>query len=266
MKLNLKVLLVLLLIMIPAFLAKAQIVTQDEDAKYATDLLKPGTLAPNFKLKDINGKKTQLTKLFKGSYTVVDFWASWCPDCRKDMPNIQRIFKEFAPKGVNFIGVSFDTELEKWKKAVEQYGLEYTQVSELKQMRDSELAKAYGVKWIPSMMIIDPEGKVVLSTVLSDKLEKSLTEVMAANEPKVDTHPEQLTIDGSKGALAAIIQKPELKQGEKCPMVIICHGFNGNKNAQILQLLADSLQRRGIASIRFDFNGHGESEGEFDRA
>ena len=249
--------------MAPAFFAKAQVAPQDEDAKYATELLKPGTVAPNFKLKDINGKKVQLTKLFKGSYTVVDFWASWCPDCRKDMPNLQRIYREFAPKGVNFVGVSFDTEDENWKKAVEQYGIAYTQVSELKRMRDSELAKAYGVKWIPSMMLLDADGKVVLSTVLSDKLEKTLTEIIAANESKVDTHPERLTIDGSKGALAAIIQKPELKQGEQCPMVIICHGFSGNKNEQMLQLLADSLQKRGIASIRFDFNGHGESEGDF---
>ncbi len=263
MKSNLKNLLVTILMMSPAIFANAQFTPQDEDSKYATELLKPGTEAPNYKLKDINGKKVQLAKLFKGSYTVVDFWASWCPDCRKDMPNVQRIFHEFAPKGVNFVGVSFDTEQENWRKAVEQYGIEYTQVSELKRMRDSELANAYGVKWIPSMMLLDPEGKVVLSTVLSDKLEKTLTEVMAANEPKVDTHSERLTIDGSKGALSAIIQKPELKQGEKCPMVIICHGFSGNKNEQMLQLLADSLQRRGIASIRFDFNGHGESEGDF---
>ena len=123
MRSKVKYLLVIILMMAPAIFANAQFTPQDEDAKYATELLKPGTGAPDFKLKDINGKKVQLAKLFKGSYTVVDFWASWCPDCRKDMPNVQRIFHEFAPKGVNFVGVSFDTEVENWRKAVEQYGI-----------------------------------------------------------------------------------------------------------------------------------------------
>ncbi len=258
-----KNILVLILVMAPIYYVYAQFQPLDDDAKYATELLKPGTDAPNFKLPDVNGKKVQLAKLYKGHYTVVDFWASWCPDCRKDMPNMQRIYQEFASKGVQFVGISFDTDRENWKKAIEKYGIQYTQVSELRKMRESEVARAYGVKWIPSMMLIDPDGKVVLSTVLSDKLEKTLTELLVANEKPVDAHPEKLMIEGSKGTLFAILQKPVLKQNEKCPMVIICHGFSGNKNERMLQLLADSLQQRGIASIRFDFNGHGESEGDF---
>ena len=257
-----KSLLIVAICMSPVFLAMAQSVS-DADAKYATDLLKPGTMAPDFKLKDVNGKKYQLSKLFKGHYTVIDFWASWCPDCRKDMPNMQRIYNEFSPLGVQFVGISFDTEQDNWKKAIETYGISYPQVGELKRMRDSELAKAYGIKWIPSMMLLDKEGKVVLSTVLSDKLEKTLTEIMAQGREPVKGEVEHLTIDGSKGALSAIIQKPVLEQGKRCPMVIICHGFSGNKNEQMLTLLADSLVSRGVASVRFDFNGHGSSEGDF---
>ena len=74
---------------------------------------------------------------------------------------------------------------------------------------------------------------------------------------------ERLTIDGSKGKLQAILQKPVLKPGEQCPMVILCHGFGGSKDGPMFELIADSLQAHGIASIRFDFNGHGESEGDF---
>jgi alpha/beta superfamily hydrolase len=72
-----------------------------------------------------------------------------------------------------------------------------------------------------------------------------------------------VSIDGDHGKLAAIIQKPELQPGEKCPMVIMCHGFSGRKEGALFELIADSLQSHGIASIRFDFNGHGDSEGEF---
>jgi len=72
---------------------------------------------------------------------------------------------------------------------------------------------------------------------------------------------ENVRINGSKGRLSAIVEMPTLSQGEKCPMVIICHGFTGNKNEKLHQTLADKLLARGIASIRFDFNGHGQSDG-----
>lgn len=74
---------------------------------------------------------------------------------------------------------------------------------------------------------------------------------------------EKIMVDGSKGKLAAVIQKPELAEGQKCPMVVLMHGFMGNKESVIERGLADRLENIGVASIRFDFNGHGESEGLF---
>ena len=69
-------------------------------------------------------------------------------------------------------------------------------------------------------------------------------------------------IDGDHGKLAAVIQTPDGKT--KFPLVIICHGFTGNKESKLLTSLADYLEAAGIASIRFDFNGHGASEGRFE--
>ncbi len=74
---------------------------------------------------------------------------------------------------------------------------------------------------------------------------------------------ETVQIQGSVGQLKAVIQVPELKAEQKVPMVIICHGFGGHKNAGLLKMISDDLEAKGIASIRFDFNGHGESEGDF---
>ena len=59
-------------------------VVEDLDAKYATNLLKPGTDAPDINLKTIDGKQFSLKSL-RGKYVVLDFWATWCPDCRKDL-------------------------------------------------------------------------------------------------------------------------------------------------------------------------------------
>ena len=108
---------------------------------------------------------------------VLDFWASWCPDCRKDAPNIVDLYNRFKDKGVAFVGISFDVDAELWKAAIEKYGMNYAHASELKKMREAEISKAYGVKWIPSMVLVDPEGKVVMGTVLWKKLERKLEQL-----------------------------------------------------------------------------------------
>ena len=242
---------------------KAQFGPQkDMDSKYATELIQSGTAAPDFKMLTPNGKKFQFKKWAKGKTVVFDFWASWCPDCRKDAPEVVRLYQEYKQHGVEFLGISMDTDVEAWKKAIAKYGIEYPQVSELKKFKETDIAKAYGVKWIPSMVVVGPDGEVKLSTVLTYKVDNYLKE-LTTGAYKASGQGERVSIDGDHGKLAAIIQKPELRQGEKCPMVVFCHGFGGRKEGPLFELIADTLQAHGIASIRFDFNGHGESEGDF---
>lgn len=69
------------------------------------------------------------------------------------------------------------------------------------------------------------------------------------------------SIDGDHGKLSAVLQMPDAQKNY--PLVIICHGFMGNKESLLLTDLANELEARGIASIRFDFNGHGASDGDF---
>ena len=228
----------LALLLMGATATKAQSAQPDFDDKYATELVKAGTAAPDFKMKTPDGKNFQFSKFAQGKTVVLDFWASWCPDCRKDAPEVVRMYKAYRPFGIEFIGVSMDTDVEAWKKAIEKFGITYPQVSELKKFKETDIAKAYGVKW---------------------KYLKELTTGSYQAAQKGET----VFIDGHHGRLKALIQKPELQQGEKCPMVIFCHGFSGTKDGPLFELVADTLQAHGIASIRFDFNGHGESEGEF---
>lgn len=75
---------------------------------------------------------------------------------------------------------------------------------------------------------------------------------------------ENVRIQGDHGMLDAIIQKPNMSDGSKARLAIICHGFGSNKERPLLKSIADSLQAKGIASIRFDFNGCGNSEGRFE--
>lgn len=78
----------------------------------------------------------------------------------------------------------------------------------------------------------------------------------------VSAHTEKVIIDGYQGKISAVIQTPNSKKSY--PMVMILHGFLANKEMDLLKNLADNLEKRGIASIRFDYNGHGESYGRFE--
>lgn len=153
----------------------------DLDAKYATDLLKKGADAPDITLKTIDGKTFKLSDM-RGRYVVIDFWASWCPDCRRDAPEIVKMHKAFKGNGVEFVGVSFDTKAESWKNGVDKLGMEYTQASELKNMRESAVAQAYHIKWIPTVYVIDPHGKIVFGTVMSAKVNDFLTKLFPDND------------------------------------------------------------------------------------
>ena len=214
---------------------QAQVVT-DFDVTYAQELLKPGTPAPDFQLNTPDGKTMKFSDFAKGKYVVIDFWASWCPDCRKDLPEIIRLYHKFHKNGVEFLGVSFDIDKEKWTDYIAKSAVPYPQVSELKRMNQSDVAKAYGVRWIPSVYLIGPDGKVLVSTVLSYKIEKKLYELFEEPIPlSISGTDENITIDGSKGKLAAVLHKPALEQGLRCDLVVLCHGLNCNHNFELMQ-------------------------------
>jgi len=249
-------------LLLTATVASAQTEQEDEDAKYAATLLKAGTKAPDFSLTTIDGKNFRLKDL-RGKIVVLDFWASWCPDCRKDAPKIAQLWREYGDKGVEFVGVSFDSDRKAWADCISRYQMSYTHVSKLNRWDKKQgVSKDYGVNWIPSICVIDRDGRVALSTVMTSKVRTKLAEMTKADLPVGGTR-EHLTLTGSKGKLDAIMQRPEGPTSAKTDLAIVCHGFTGNKEAELMQMLADSIVSHGMAALRFDFNGHGKSEGEF---
>lgn len=149
--------------------AQTDSTADDPDSKYATELLKPGTPAPDFTLTTPDGKTVKLSD-YRGKYVVIDFWASWCPDCRKDAPAIVAMHHKYSGDYVAFLGVSFDTDKEAWVKAIDKLGIKYTQVSNLKKWKETEVSKAYHLNWIPTLYVIDPDGNIMLGTVVSSKV------------------------------------------------------------------------------------------------
>ena len=146
---------------------------EELDAKYAVTLLKPGTDAPDFTLNDLSGKTVQLSD-FRGKTVVLVFWASWCPDCRAEIPQLKSMWASSDPAKVKFVSVSFDREYDTFRQFVSEQELPGVQLFDPAGKKDSSIGAAYGVQWIPSLYVINPEGKVALSTVIADKVASAL--------------------------------------------------------------------------------------------
>lgn len=166
--------------------------SQDPDEKYTQGLLAPGTEAPDFTLlPPTKGKAAQRLSDYRqhtkkgkakgGQYVVLDFWATWCPDCRREIPTVKDINKKYGDK-VKLIGVSFDTDRETLKTFNEKNGISWTMYSEYKKWKETEISRQYNIKWLPTMYLISPEGKVVYTTVIADRMLKKLDELSAAGK------------------------------------------------------------------------------------
>lgn len=154
-------------------LAAQNTMEEDLDLQYAVDLLKAGTQAPEFALQDINGKTWKLSD-FQGRKMVLVFWASWCPDCRAEVPELKALQASADPEKVAFVSVSFDRTLEALQNYVNENYLPGVQLFDPAGKKDSKVAADYGVKWIPSLYLLDESGKVELGTVMIGKIAKAL--------------------------------------------------------------------------------------------
>jgi peroxiredoxin len=152
---------------------------QDLDAKYATDLLPVGMQAPD--LIDAKGDIHPITD-FRGRCVVLDFFATWCGDCRKDLPEMKKLYAQYDIQGVDFIGISFDTDFEDIQNFMDKEPIRWRVLSELKKMKESKMAQDYHIQWIPTMYLLDTEGRVVLATVEIGKLKAKLAELKKANK------------------------------------------------------------------------------------
>lgn len=132
----------------------------------------------DFSMNTPEGKNVKLSDFIsQNKYTLIDFWASWCGPCRREMPNVVEAYKNFKSKGFGIVGVSLDEDLDKWKKAITDLHITWPQMSDLKGWK-CEGAKLYGVRGIPATVLVDQEGNIVARDLRGDDLAKKLGELM----------------------------------------------------------------------------------------
>lgn len=124
------------------------------------------------------GKEVSLSEFAgKGNYTLIDFWASWCPPCRKEMPAVVALYDQYKNKGFNIVGISLDDNNVDWKKGIAELHISWPQISDLKGWKSS-LAEAYGVTSIPQTFLLDKEGTIIAKGFDAEELAVKLQELV----------------------------------------------------------------------------------------
>jgi peroxiredoxin len=135
-----------------------------------------GSVAPDFGQPTPEGNDLKLSDL-RGKYVLVDFWASWCGPCRRENPNVVRMYDQYKSKGFEILSVSLDNTRDNWLKAIEADKLNWRHVSDLKGWSNS-VAQLYEVTGIPQTYLIGPDGKIVAKGLRGPSLEAKLSELL----------------------------------------------------------------------------------------
>ena len=132
----------------------------------------------DFSMQTPEGETVSLSSFIsKNKYTLIDFWASWCGPCRKEMPNVVAAYNEFKAKGFGIVGVSLDENAEQWKEAIKALNITWPQMSDLKGW-SNEGAKLYGVNSIPATVLVDQDGTIIARNLRGEDIKAKLSELL----------------------------------------------------------------------------------------
>lgn len=140
--------------------------------------LAPGNQAPDFTLNDPDGKPVTLSEVYpENKVTMIDFWASWCGPCRRFNPTLTKIYAKYSKKGFGILGVSLDSDKDKWVEAIKKDKLVWQHVSDL-QYWNSAAGQLFNISSIPQSYFVDSEGKILLASPSEEQIESFLEEYL----------------------------------------------------------------------------------------
>lgn len=136
-----------------------------------------GQKAPDFTMNTPDGVPVSLSSKIGSKLLLIDFWAAWCGPCRRENPNVVKIYSEYHKKGFDILGVSLDRQKEDWVKAIYDDKLTWTHVSDL-QFWNNSAARLYAVYSIPANFLLDENGVIIARNVMGADLAGKLKEIL----------------------------------------------------------------------------------------
>ena len=122
--------------------------------------------------------KTLSPAAFKGKVLLIDFWATWCGPCVAEMPNVKQVYAKFHPKGFEIVGISLDQSREKLDQYVKTNEIVWPQYFDGKWW-NNDVAVRYGVKSIPTTILVDRAGKIRFKSLRGKQLEAAVEKLLA---------------------------------------------------------------------------------------
>lgn len=113
----------------------------------------------------------------KHKYVMVDFWASWCGPCMREMPNVKAAYEKYKSRGLEIVGISLDRDKAAWEGAVKRVGITWPQMTDVTPA-GSNASKLYGVQYIPYIVVFDKKGNIVAKNLHGAEMLKKLEELM----------------------------------------------------------------------------------------
>lgn len=133
-----------------------------------------GTNVSNFALNDKDGKGFNVKDIIAGKkYILIDFWASWCAPCRKEIPNLKTAYTTYSDKGFEILSISIDKDPKAWQKALGQENMQWHNL-----LDDNKVSNAFNVKTIPATYLVDSKGVIISDNLRGEALEEKLKELL----------------------------------------------------------------------------------------
>jgi len=136
-----------------------------------------GQAYTDFTLNDVDGNPVALSSVVNNNYVLIDFWAGWCKPCRAENPVLVENYAKYKEKGFEIFGVSLDKTREEWVKAIEDDGITWPQVSDLKYW-DCVARNIYAFNSIPHNILLDKEGIIIAKDLRGEELGAKLAELL----------------------------------------------------------------------------------------
>jgi thiol-disulfide isomerase/thioredoxin len=155
----------------------AKIMKHQEEAKKVKGALVEGAKFPDFAEKDVAGQPFSIAN-YKGKVVLLDFWATWCPPCRAELPNVIKIYEAYHKQGLEIMGISLDQDKEKLLSFTKDKNMPWPQYFD-GLLWENKLAVKYGVSSIPATYLLDGQGTIIGKDLRGESLKQAVAKALA---------------------------------------------------------------------------------------